>query len=356
MVRFLIICISFFLLYIGFSFLGQFDSKTVLTTDDYSLETTLFTLIAFFILTVFVVLVILKTTFLVFELPHLIRKKLYAKKAQKIASSLLFATTQILAGDKDKALQIISKIGSEIKPEHQEQFNLILAESEEDFDKKIQYFSSLITSRAYGYFAAKRLSQLFFEHKLYQQAEDYAVRVFNLNEFDCDILEILIHCYAELKYWGKFAFSVSKLARVNDIRFAKISIDISKYYFQAAKSILEQGDDAQALDYLEHSLECDPANLEALDLLVSLNVNLGRGSSNLEILRSAFVTNPSFDVAEMYIKSSNFTSLKIYESLADIVDPRNHQALFLAIAAYLGLPEKITFIREQKLLPHYSQE
>ena len=90
--------------------------------------------------------------------------------------------------------------------------------------------------------------------------------------------------------------------------------------------------------------------------MVSLNVNLGRGSSNLEILRSAFATNPSFDVAEMYIKSSNFTSLKIYESLADIVDPKNHQALFLAIAAYLGLPEKITFIREQKLLPHYSQE
>jgi hypothetical protein len=46
--------------------------------------------------------------------------------------------------------------------------------------------------------------------------------------------------------------------------------------------------------------------------------------------------------------------LRVYEDLAELVDPKNQVSLFLSIAALLNLPEKIAELKEQKLLPVYS--
>jgi len=65
----------------------------------------------------------------------------------------------------------------------------------------------------------------------------------------------------------------------------------------------------------------------------------------LKVLKSAFANYPSFEIAELYIKCSRSSVDAIYSTLAGIVKPSEHQALFLAIAAYLGLYDKIAHIK-----------
>jgi len=85
---------------------------------------------------------------------------------------------------------------NKLSPDFLEFSNLILAESEEDLDKKIQYFKELIKLNDYNYFATKKLAKIFYGLSRYEQSEHYAILAFNKNKLDNEILEILITCYA----------------------------------------------------------------------------------------------------------------------------------------------------------------
>ena len=52
----------------------------------------------------------------------------------------------------------------------------------------------------------------------------------------------------------------------------------------------------------------------------------------------------------MYIKCSRSSVNAVYGTLAGLVNPSQNNALFLAIAAYLGLYDKVAEIREPKLI------
>ena len=202
---------------------------------DYVIETTFFTIVAFFIILVFLVLIIFRIIFLIFDLPSIIRKKLDEKRTQKINNSLIQSMAKLLIGNKMKAVEVIKTLGPNIPNENKELFNLILAECEEDVEQKIQYLKELLTSKIFVYFAWKRLAQIFHERESYQRAEDYATKAFNLNEADSDILEILIHCYANLSLWSKFIFVVAKLNKTDSERLSKLKDKIADYYLLAAK-------------------------------------------------------------------------------------------------------------------------
>jgi tetratricopeptide (TPR) repeat protein len=262
---------------------------------------------------------------------------------------------KLLIGNKLKSAEIAKTVNPNISAENKELFNLILAESEGDIEQKIQYFKGLVGSKNFNYFALKRLAQIFHNREVYQRAEDYAIKAFNLNELDSDILEILIHCYANLSLWSKFTFVISKLSKVDPEKLSKLAGKVAEYYLLAAKNVLELGNDKEATNYLQSAFEFNPAYIEALELYLALNINLHQQNRNLEILESAFIANPCFEIMELYFRTSNLPAPRIYEELATIVDPKQHLGLFLAIAAYLNLPEKIMVLKEQKLLPLYNQ-
>lgn len=84
MIRFLILCTIFFLLYLAFSAIGEFDSNVSFSVYDYEIETTLFTLGAFFIATQLALMVILKLIFLIFDIPSMIKKEWHRRKLIKV--------------------------------------------------------------------------------------------------------------------------------------------------------------------------------------------------------------------------------------------------------------------------------
>lgn len=258
MIKLLTTCIIFLLLYLGFSVISQLDSQLNLTVYDYYLETTFFTATIFFVLIIIVTSTIVKTIFVLFNLPSTIKNFFYSKiitrKAELTNRSIMQAMAECIIGNKTKSVEIINKISNDLKPENIEFYDLILAESATAIDQKIQHFQKLEQSKDYSLFAIKRLTQIFYTSSSYRQAEDYASKLYNLNEADSENLEILIDCYAKLSLWNKFTFMLSKLNKIDRPRLLSIEDKISKYFLQAIEEMKAQNNEQAAYDYLE--LEC----------------------------------------------------------------------------------------------------
>jgi lipopolysaccharide biosynthesis regulator YciM len=258
-------------------------------------------------------------------------------------------------GNRQKSLGLASKLISDFDEDHKELVNLILAESENGFDMQIQRLRGLVDKKDYSIYASKRLAQIFFENDHYMESEEYASKAFNENDTDIQLMIMLIRIYAKTASWAKMIFIVSKLQRADMKLLTHYSEEISSYYYLAAKASLSTGNDNEAVKFLESSLELKPDHLEALNLFTELSVNMHNSAPILKILKSAFVSCPCFEIARMYIKCSRSSANAVYGTLAGLVKPSENNALFLAIAAYLGLYDKIADIREPKLINYDSK-
>ena len=83
MVKFLILCAVFFLLYLGFNTIGEFDSSVKFSAFDYEIDTTVFTFAALFLIAQVVLMIIFRGIFLIFDLPSIIRENLHKRKLRK---------------------------------------------------------------------------------------------------------------------------------------------------------------------------------------------------------------------------------------------------------------------------------
>ncbi len=356
MIRLLIISITFFLLYLGFTTLNQLDSTLTINFYDYHLETSFFTFISLYILLTILSLIVIKIILLIIDFPIILKKIFSVKKAGNVNYMLMKAMAQSIIGDKSQSLVMIKKIAGYLSEENRIFYILLLAESEKEIDTKIKYLQQLEQSKHYTSFVNKKLAQLYYQNNMYEQSENYAVRSFNLNESDSEILEILIDCYAKLSLWTKFVFVVSKLAKIDKEKLQSIKEKISNYYFLAANNMVETNDDRTAIQYLESAIKIVPSNYQALNLYFSLNSS-SKNSKNIEMLKNAFIKKPSFEIVQIYREFTLMPSSEIYEDLAILVDPKEYFGLFLAIASYLNLPEKIKILKnEPKLLPFYQME
>ena len=120
MIRFLILCVVFFLLYIGFSTIGDYDSGIKFSVYDYQIETTLFVFLTVFVFTQLFLMVALKLIFLIFDLPTILKKRWYRRKLLKINNRLLNVLAELLMGNKKKSLKITSNILSELDEENKD--------------------------------------------------------------------------------------------------------------------------------------------------------------------------------------------------------------------------------------------
>jgi tetratricopeptide (TPR) repeat protein len=349
MIRLLIICFIFLLLYLGFSALGQLDSQLTVNFYDYYLETSFFTFISLYLLLTIATLIGIKLIILIIDLPWILKNLLVSKRAISANYQLMRAMVESIIGDKSQSIITIKKIAGRINKENEIFYKLLLAESEEQIDLKIKYFQELEQQKYQTAFVTKRLAQLFYRNNMYDKSEDYAVKSFNLNESDSETLEILIDCYAKLSLWSKLAFIVSKLTMVNKDKLQSSKYKISNYYLLAAQNMLEINDHKNAIHYLELAMNLVPSHYQALNLYCTLNSSgnsFGKNNKNMEILKTAFIDQPSFEIVEIYKKFTMMADIKIYEDLAILVNPQEHLGLFLAISAYLDLPEKMKILRD----------
>lgn len=355
MVKFLILCTIFALLYLGFNTISEFDSSVNFSIFDYKIQTTVFTFASIFLLTQLIFMIILKTIFLIFDIPVIIRQNFHKRKVRKINENLIKIVSELLMGNKIKSLELTNKLIPDLGEDNKEITNLILSEAESNFDKKIQHLRTLVDKKNYSLYAAKKLAQVFFEYIHYKEAEEYATKAFNENDTDIELMVMLIRIYAHLGSWDKMILIVSKLQRADIKLFTSYGNELAEYYYLAAKATLAAGNDSEAGKFLESSLELNPSFLEALNLFTELNINTNNSESILKILKAAFVSNPCFEIAEMYAKCSDSSANVVYGTLAGLVKPSENNALFLAIAAYLGLYDKIADIKDPKLTNYESK-
>ncbi|MCC8398793.1 MAG: heme biosynthesis HemY N-terminal domain-containing protein [Rickettsia endosymbiont of Labidopullus appendiculatus] len=349
MIRLLIFCITFLLLYFSFSMLSQLDSRLTLNLYDYYIETTFFTFVIIYILLALFTGIFFKILFLIIDLPANLKDIFFSKRASNDNYLLMKALAEYIAGEKLKSVVTSQKISYGLSQENKVFHTLLLAEAETDLSVKIKYFQELEQSKHYIPFVTKRLAQIHYQNNMYDVAENYAVRSFNLNESDSETLEILLNCYAKLALWTKFVFVVSKLSKVDGQKLESLKNKIADYYVIAAKNMLEINEKKEAIYYLESAIKLIASHIEALNLYLSLNPSK-RNNKNIELLQAAFTESPSFEIVELYKKFSANTPLEIYDDLANLVDSRQHLGLFLAIAGYLDLPEKIQNLKEEPKL------
>lgn len=353
MIRVLIICIIFLLLYCGFVVLSQLDSVISFNLYNLYIETTVFTVATFFILSFLCCFIVLKTIFLILDLPSNLKGFFYSRQITNNNYLLLQAMTEYIIGDNSKALSLVKRITSSLKPENKEFHQLFLAEIQEVPEKRIKLFQELEKSKFYTAFVTKRLAALYYQNNMYTTAEEYAVKSFNLNESDSETLEILIDCYVKLSLWTKLTFLISKLNRLDLIKYDSIKGKLSDYCVLAAKHMITNNEEEDAVHNLELAMKLVPSHYEALTLYFSMQNTKSR--KNTEILNAAFIDHPSFEIAQLYKQFSFMTPTEIYEGLVKLINPNEHLGLFLSIAAYYGLSDKIEQLRGDPKLLSFHQ-
>lgn len=350
MLRFLILCTVFFLLYLGFNTIGEFDSRVEFSILNYHIDTTIFTFASIFLIVQLLLMIILKTVFLIFDLPSIIRDGWNRRKLKRINEQLVRTISELLMGNKTKSLEITSKLLPDFDANSKELSSLILAESENGFDAKIQHLRALLDKKNYSLYASKKLAQVFYDNGHYKEAEDYANKAFNEKDTDAQLMIMLIRIYAKIGSWSKMILIGTKLQRADIKLFNAHSNEIAGYYYLAAKHALSSGNDSEATNLLESALTLKPDSLEALMLFTELSINTNNSTVLLKVLKSAFTNHPSFEIAQMYAKCSRNSPNMVYGTLASLVKPSENVALFLSIAAYLGLYEKIDDLKDPKLI------
>ncbi|HJD56037.1 MAG TPA: hypothetical protein LFW21_05350 [Rickettsia endosymbiont of Pyrocoelia pectoralis] len=334
MFRLLFICSVILLLYFGFTLMQSFDSRVFISLYNYDIETTfVFSIIAFLLLLVSCVIIV-RFLILIIDLPIKIQNIFHNKKINNNRHSLVSAFAKYIIGDKAKAGSIARKnLSAKDLESEQEFYNLILAETEEDIDTKITYFQNLSKSREFAFYSNKNLAKLYCDKSLYQEAENYAIKAYNLNEYDVDNLITLIRCYGELSAWTKFTFIANKLAKLHKKKSISNSSEIAGYYLLAAKQETDSSNMSNALDHLESALEANFWSVELIEFYFKLNSNLS-DSKKIKILKDAFRMMPSLELVKLFKKYTPLSDEQIYDELTKEL---NDEVLTLAISAYLNL-------------------
>lgn len=340
-----------------FAFASKYDEAIKITLLGYNIDTSIFVFIAIFLLCQLAFFVFLRSVTLILSLPKILKQEWVARRSSKLQYSLVLSLANVIMKNSNESVRVSAKILDELDDEYKNFAYLILANSEEVFDIKLKHLRSLIDKKHFNKYACYELALVFMKNGYYTEAEKYAKKAFRDCEFDVQIIKTLIEIYVNLKEWPKMVMYISKLKKVNNKFLESIAQEIAEYYYLAAKSSLEAGEDAQALKFLESSVELDVSNIPALNLFVELNINISMIPSAMKVVQASFANNPCFEVAEMYIKLSHEqNSTSIYDNLSKIVDVRKYSALFLVIATYLNLQDKIDLIRKSYFIDYYSQD
>lgn len=354
MIRFLIICTVFLLLYLGFNIISEYDSIMQLSVFDYQVQTTFFAFMAIFAAIQIALMIFLKIVFLILDIPNRLKRRWHKRKILRMNDKLLVVLSQMFMGNDHKALSLMSKLVPDLDENNKETINLIKSVTETTSEKKVQHLKSLIGKKHYSIYAAKKLSEILYQDKHYKQAEEYALKAFDEDDTDTELMLMLIRIYAALEAWHKLVFIVSKIKRADSKLLKKHSVEIAVYYYEAAKAQLKLGSDNNALMYLESALELRPDYLEALNLFVDLSINLQNTVYILKILKAAFLSNPCFEIARMYVASARNSAEANYGILASMANPTQYPDLFLAMATYLDLPDKVASLKSSKPLAYTS--
>lgn len=345
MIRLLILTTVIVLLYLGFSAVSTYDTSVHITFWDYAIEVRSFFLIAVVVISSIFVASIARFIVFILNSPNIISRHIKTSKLQHNIKELLEAYSLTLCDDHVKAQRLVTKIQNELPPEFVIHTHMILSQTNASPEQRAYHLRYLLEAGVCKAFAAKRLAEYFLKHKYYQQGFEYAQKALGVCDDDPEFVQVMVDLYANLLMWDKFELAISKLQKIDIQIFNNSSGKIAQHYFSAAKDALAKGADADAIHYLEKVLTYKVDLLEAVDLLCILNINSGNAHNNKRFLEDAFAAKPSFEIFALYYKSVSLKAEEIYSNLASLTDPEYHNGLFIAIAAYLGLDDRVKLLK-----------
>ncbi len=345
MIRLLIFTTIIVSLYLGFATVSTYDTSVHITFCDYVVEVRSFFLIAAIVIFSIFIASIARFTVFILNSPNIISRHIKTSKLQSSIKELLEAYSLTLCDDHVKAQRLVTKCQNDLPPEFVIHTHTILSRTETSPEQRAYHLRYLLETGTCKAFAAKRLAEYFLKHKYYQQGFEYAQKALGFCDDDPEFLIVMTDLYANLLMWDNFEAAISKLQKIDTQMFNNFSGKIAQHYFSAAKDALSNGSGANAIHYLEKVLTYKVDLLEAVDLLCVLNINAGNAHNNKKFLEDAFAAQPSFTIFVLYSKSVSIGAEEIYSNLAMLADPEYHNGLFIAIAAYLGLDDRVKLLK-----------
>ena len=346
MIKFLITIIGLTLAYLGITALGKYDTTISVLILDYKISISMFLLIVITIMIISFSSLGIRIIGMVLTMPYLVAEKLAGYKKRSRTKSIMESYGQVIIGNLDAAQRVIARLDmKDMDEEYKEHVNLLAAICNKDFDQNMPMLQNLLSNKEYHDFAAKSLAKKLFDQGYYAQSLQYAEQVRTTTNNDPELSLLLIKLYAHLDMWEKFGLTVERYMGMYPKQDQMVAKDVSNYYMKAAKFTLAEGGEMNALGYLEKSLEYNPINQEAIEMVCKINLTSGRRSVNLDILEKAFSESPSFVLFDLYRQSSTMNAKDIYYKLGSLVDIIAYREIFFAIAAYLDLQEEMKVLR-----------
>jgi tetratricopeptide (TPR) repeat protein len=342
MIKFLSTIIFLALSYLAIIVVSKYDTMLSIGLFDYRIDVSLFLLITFFIILVCISSLGIRILAIIFKTPYMIAAKLAGYKKNSHTKLILDAYANMIMGKTDLAQRNISKIDpvSSYK-EFADHINLLKAVSNLDSERNTYLLHNLLSNKQYHDFSAKALARKLYDQGLYQQSLSFIEHVRIDSNMDRETIYLLILLYANLNIWDNFNIHVERYNGIfKDITEAEKG-EIGNLYLRCAKYYLAQGEEQESVKFLEKSLTYNPVSIESIELLCTINVSLGQNNQNLAILETAFTAVPSFELFDLYYQSSSMSPIAIYDKFYDLVDARLHKDVFLAIAAYLKLFDRV---------------
>ncbi len=345
MIRLFFLTFFVIALYLGFSVVNEYDTNIHIELLSYSIDISSFFLLAGAIVAYIIISLLVKILSLILGAPKLIATRIKTAQQKHNINLLLQAYSLALSDNKESAKKITSRIKNELPAEFAMHSHIIFSTTETEPEQQAYHLKHLLDFNEYKVFAAKTLAQYFFKYQYYQQALEYLKQIPNLKS-DIDAQITLIEVYSKLQNWEECENSINNLQSLNAGSLKQISPEkIANVYFMAAKDVLESGNDNKAIHYLQQSLIHKADFLNAIELLCALNLNAGKGKLNKLFIENAFAISPSFELCELYARSTKLDAKNLYQELASLVNTRTHIGIFMAFAAYLGLDDEIKILK-----------
>ena len=346
MIRFLVTILLLALAYLGITAIGKYDTTMSILVFDYKIDISMFLLAVIIIIAMTLSSLGVRVIGMILKMPYVIAEKLSGYKKRSRVRTIMESYGQVIVGNLDTAQRMISRIDTkDLDVEYKEHINLLATICNQDFDKNMPMLQNLLSNKEYHDFAAKTLAKKLFDQGYYAQSLQYAEQVRLATTNDPEVMYLLVKLYAHLDMWDKFHISIERYVGIYAKQAQDLATEIGLYYLKAAKFTLAEGAETKAMEYLQKSLEYNPINQEAIEMFCKLNLTLGRGGVNLDVLERAFSIVPSFAIFELYCQSSTINAREIYHKLGSLVDIISYRDIFFAIAAYLDLQEEIKALR-----------
>ncbi|KAF8818425.1 tetratricopeptide repeat protein [Rickettsia endosymbiont of Cardiosporidium cionae] len=325
-------------------FFNIFDTQITFILYDYEVEVSLLTVIILFTVIQLIILIGFRGILYIIALPDLVRSTITKTKLEKLYNRFLEVISElIICKDSKYVLESRKFLISISKDKDINLYHLIQSKTNSKF--MMNSLMHLLKCKNYEVYSNQELARIFYDNNNILQAEIYATRAFDLNEYDIDNMKLLIHIYGKLKIWNKFVFIVSKLTRTFTALESQIIAEIAGYFFYAAQSEYRKKNYDKSKYFLQYAINVKPDHTNSIIFITELYSADMDIKSIKKVIKFVFSYKPDLYYVLLYQKYVEDTNENIYNYFLSIVDYKEYSVEFLFIASYLGLLDEITKIR-----------